>query len=108
MEVVEEPPTASPIREQTAEEEKGKDKPSPKRVMPTEEELRAYPMKRPAIKGKITILEDRPVDIATERNERGERVASPLRKIVSAIAAANKKTFLEPDNGRFDDRNIER
>jgi len=44
----------------------------------------------------------------TEKNERGERVASPLRNIVSAIAPANKRTFLESDTGRFDDRNIEK
>jgi len=92
VEMVEEPSPPTVSRAKVTPEGEGEQQPPP-RVLPTEEELRAFPIRRPPIKGKVTILEDRPINMVTETNERGERAAAPLRNIVTAIAAANRKTF---------------
>jgi len=110
MEVVEvvdnRPPSPFPIATPREIREEGKRPP-----LPTEEERRANPIRRPALKGKVKIVEDRPIDIMTETNERGERAASPLRRLVSGIAAANRRTLSvhqQQDGGVFDDREVGR
>jgi len=61
--------------------------------MAKKEELEAYPIKRPAIKGKVTVIEDRPIDVMTEKNEKGEGISRKLQKMVTKIAEANKSTL---------------
>jgi len=67
--------------------------PPPKRPVITDEDRKAFPIRRPPIQGKAVIIEDRPIDIFKETNERGEKVASPILNMVRSLRAANKKTF---------------
>jgi len=84
-------------KDEWAEKHRNKEKeefpPLPKRLEATEEELKEFPVKRPSIQGKVKILEDRPIDILTEKNEKGNMVALPIRKMVTKIKEANRKTL---------------
>jgi len=100
MEVVEEPHMEPQTKEPTIIEtvEEGEEVTTPslppkRRIEAMEEERRAYPIKRPAIKGKVRIIEDKPIDVTTERNEKGEGFPRELQEVVKRIAKANRSTL---------------
>jgi len=77
---------------------KGKEESTPphKKVIITEEDLKKHPVKRPAIKGKIHIIEDRPIDILKATKETG--IATPVTEIVAAKLETIKKGTKEKEN----------
>jgi len=68
----------------TVEKEGKEPTPLPPRPIITEVDLRANPVRRPPIQGKIKMIEDLPINIERVTNKKRQRMATPIRELAAA------------------------